>query len=73
LPVAGEGELTEGIRLLARTHQSFVWERQGYANNCVRSAGFSPAALEYPTPYREGIAWSITQALAASHLEPWDI
>jgi transposase len=45
--VAGDGELAEGIKLLARTHQSFVWERQRYVNR-LRSdlREFYPAALE---------------------------
>jgi transposase len=46
-PVAGDSELAEGIKLLARTHQNFVWERQRHANR-LRSAlrEFYPAALE---------------------------
>jgi transposase len=46
-PVAGNSELAEGIKLLARTHQSFCWERQRHANR-LRSAlrEFYPAALE---------------------------
>jgi transposase len=46
-PVAGDSELAEGIKLLARTHQSFVWERQRHANR-LRSAlrEYYPAALE---------------------------
>ncbi|MBI3647901.1 MAG: transposase [Actinobacteria bacterium] len=45
-PVAGDGELAEGIKLLARTHQSFIWERQRHVNR-LRSAlrEFYPAAL----------------------------
>jgi transposase len=46
-PVAGDSELAESIKLLARTHQSFVWERQRHVNR-LRSAlrEFYPAALE---------------------------
>jgi transposase len=46
-PVAGDSELAEGVKLLARTHQSFIWERQRHANR-LRSAlrEFYPAALE---------------------------
>jgi transposase len=46
-PVAGDSALAEGIKLLARTHQSFVWERQRHANR-LRSAlrEFYPAALQ---------------------------
>jgi transposase len=45
--VAGDSELTESVKLLARTHQSFVWERQRHVNR-LRSAlrEFYPAALE---------------------------
>jgi transposase len=46
-PVAGDSELSASIKLLARTHQSFVWERQRHVNR-LRSAlrEFYPAALE---------------------------
>lgn len=46
-PVAGDSEAAESIKLLARTHQSFVWERQRHVNR-LRSAlrEFYPAALE---------------------------
>ena len=46
-PVAGDSELASEIKLLARTHQSFVWERQRHVNR-LRSAlrEFYPQALE---------------------------
>ncbi|MGH3839725.1 MAG: IS110 family transposase, partial [Pseudonocardiaceae bacterium] len=46
-PVAGDSELAEEIKLLARTHQSFIWERQRHVNR-LRSAlrEYYPAALE---------------------------
>lgn len=46
-PVAGDSELAEGIKLLARTHQNFIWERQRNVNR-LRSAlrEFYPAALQ---------------------------
>jgi transposase len=46
-PVAGDTDLAEGIKLLARTHQTFVWERQRHVNR-LRSAlrEFYPQALE---------------------------
>jgi transposase len=31
-PVAGDSGLADAIKLLARAHQSFVWERQRHAN-----------------------------------------
>ena len=45
-PVAGDSELAESIKLIARTHQSFVWERQRHVNR-LRSAlrEFYPQAL----------------------------
>lgn len=46
-PVAGDSTLAESIKLIARTHQSFVWERQRHVNR-LRSAlrEFYPQALE---------------------------
>ena len=46
-PVAGDSELAEEIKLIARAHQSFVWERQRHVNR-LRSAlrEFYPQALE---------------------------
>lgn len=46
-PVAGDSELGEQIKLIARTHQSFVWERQRHVNR-LRSElrEFYPAALQ---------------------------
>jgi transposase len=46
-PVAGDSDLAEGIKLLARAHQGFVWERQRHVNrlrNALRE--FYPQALE---------------------------
>ncbi|MCA1704454.1 MAG: IS110 family transposase [Actinobacteria bacterium] len=45
--VAGDSELAEAIKLLARTHQSFVWQRQRHVNR-LRSnlREFYPQALE---------------------------
>ena len=45
-PVAGDSELAEAIKLLARHHQSYVWERQRHVNrlrNALRE--FYPQAL----------------------------
>lgn len=46
-PIGGDSALAEGIKLLARTHQNFVWERQRHVNR-LRSAlrEFYPAALQ---------------------------
>ena len=45
--VAGDSELAEAIRVLARAHQSAIWSRQRQLNS-LRSAlrAFYPAALE---------------------------
>ena len=46
-PVAGDSELADAIKLLARAHQSFIWERQRHVNrlrNALRE--FYPQALE---------------------------
>ena len=45
-PVAGDSDLADGIRALARAHQSMVWARRRHANQ-LRSAlrEFYPAAL----------------------------
>jgi transposase len=49
--VAGDSELAEAIKLLARTHQSFVWQRQRHVNR-LRSTlrEFYPQALEASAP-----------------------
>lgn len=65
-PVAGDSEAAEGIKLLARTHQSFVWERQRHVNR-LRSAlrEFYPAALK---AFSTGLA--STDAIAVLTLAP---
>jgi len=46
-PVAGDSELVEGIKILARVHQTAIWGRQRQVN-ALRSAlrEYYPAALE---------------------------
>jgi len=46
-PIAGDSELAEAIRVLARAHQSAIWSRQRQLNS-LRSAlrAFYPAVLE---------------------------
>jgi hypothetical protein len=46
-PVAGDSELAEAVRVLARAHQSAIWSRQRQLNS-LRSAlrAFYPAALD---------------------------
>lgn len=46
-PVAGDSELAEAVKVLARAHQDLVWSRQRFVNrlrNTLRE--FYPAALE---------------------------
>lgn len=45
--VAGDSELAEGVKILARAHQGLIWSRQRHLNQ-LRSAlrEFYPAALE---------------------------
>ena len=49
--VAGDSELAEAIRVLARAHQSTIWSRQRQLNS-LRSAlrAFYPASLEPSAP-----------------------
>ncbi|MDP8959220.1 MAG: IS110 family transposase [Actinomycetota bacterium] len=46
-PVAGDSELAEAVKVLARAHQSLIWTRQRHVN-ALRSTlrQFYPAALE---------------------------
>ena len=64
--VAGDSEAAEGIKLLARTHQSFIWERQRHVNR-LHSAlrEFYPAALE-----AFGAALQARDAIAVLRLAP---
>ena len=62
-PVAGDSELAEAIRVLARAHQSAIWSRQRQLNS-LRSAlrAFSPAALEaFGTDLASGDAVAVLQ------------
>src|SRR6202040_2020837 len=45
-PVAGDSDLAEAVKVLARAHQSMIWSRRQHANR-LRSAlrEFYPAAL----------------------------
>ena len=62
-PVAGDSELAEAIRVLARAHQSASWSRQRQLNS-LRSAlrAFYPAALEaFGTDLASGDAVAVLQ------------
>jgi Transposase IS116/IS110/IS902 family./Transposase. len=65
-PIAGDSELAESIKLVARTHQSFVWERQRNVNR-LRSTlrEFYPQALE-----AFGTALASADALAVLKIAP---
>lgn len=65
-PVAGDSDLAEDVKLLARTHQSFVWERQRHVNR-LRSAfrEFYPAAL-----HAFGTDLASTDAVAILQIAP---
>jgi transposase len=65
-PVAGDSDLAEGIKLIARTHQSFVWDRQRHVNR-LRSAlrEFYPQALQ-----AFGTELSSADALAVLRIAP---
>ena len=48
-PIAGDTELADAIKLLARAHQSFIWDRQRQINrlrNALRE--FYPQARVMP-------------------------
>jgi transposase len=46
-PVAGDSDLVEGIKVIARTHKSLIWERQRHVNRLRNSLReFYPQALE---------------------------
>jgi transposase len=64
--VAGDSELADAIKLLARTHQNFVWQRQRHANR-LRShlREFYPQALE-----AFGTALSSVDAVAILSIAP---
>ena len=44
-PVAGDSDLAEAVKVLARAHQRLIWSRQRQANGGGRRAEFYPAAL----------------------------
>jgi transposase len=62
-PVAGDSDLAEGIKALARAHQSMVWARRRQANQ-LRSAlrEFYPAALAAFDDLTSGDALTVLKA-----------
>jgi transposase len=65
-PVAGDSELAEAIKLLARAHQGFAWERQRHVNrlrNALRE--FYPQAL-----HGFGTELASTDAVAVLSIAP---
>ena len=62
-PVAGDSDLAQGIRALARAHQSMIWARRRQANQ-LRSAlrEFYPAALAAFDDVTSGDALAVLKA-----------
>ena len=62
-PVAGDSDLAEGIKALARAHQSMVWARRRQANQLRSSLReFYPAALAAFDDLTSGDAISVLKA-----------
>ena len=69
-PVAGDSELAEAIKVLARAHQSMIWAR-GRQTNFLRSTlrEFYPAALVAFDDLASGDALEVLQD--STHPRPW--
>jgi transposase len=69
-PVAGDSELAEAIKLLARAHQGFTWERQRHVNrlrNALRE--FYPQALQaFGTELQSSDAVAVLSSAPTPHL-----
>jgi len=68
-PVAGDSELAEAVKVLARAHQDLVWARQRFVNrlrNTLRE--FYPAALEALHDLDSGEALAVLERAPT----PWD-
>ena len=65
-PVAGDSELAEAVKVLARAHQSMIWSRRRQAN-MLRSAlrEFYPAALAAFDDLTSGDAVEVLRAAPA--------
>jgi transposase len=72
-PVAGDSELVEAVKVLARTHQSLVWTRQRQVNQ-LRSLSRAKLAATLARAGRqrglEGRAAKLQVVLRAPQLEP---
>jgi len=68
-PVAGDSDLAEAVKVLARAHQSMIWSRQRQAN-MLRSAlrEFYPAALAAFDDLTSGDALQVLRAAPAPAL-----
>jgi transposase len=69
-PVAGDSELVEGVKLLARAHQNAIWGRQRQVN-LLRSGlrEYYPAALEaFGTDLASGDALAVLQVAPTPEL-----
>jgi hypothetical protein len=49
-PVAGNSGEVEGLKLIARTHQSLIWDRTGSCNACARRCASTTPACSRPWP-----------------------
>jgi hypothetical protein len=54
---AGDSDLAEAVKVLARAHQSMIWSRRQHANLCV--PGISSAALTSRVAHPVGLDYSI--------------
>ena len=65
-PVAGDSDLAEAVKVLARAHQSMIWTRRRHANR-LRSAlrEFYPAALAAFDDLTSGDAIEVLRAAPA--------
>jgi hypothetical protein len=66
-PVAGDSDLAEAVKVLARAHQSLIWTRQRQLNQ-LRSTlrEFYPAALAAADPVSEAMGSTVAAVVAVA-------
>ncbi len=65
-PIAGDSELAEAVKVLARAHQNLIWSRQRNTNKSLRRCGSStPPALEAFDDVASGDALAVTTSIVA--------
>jgi transposase len=52
-PIAGDSEQAQAVKVVARAHQTLIWERTGPSSGCAARCGSTSPARSPPTP-----AWS---------------